>query len=249
MNPFRQLKRYLIYKIKNKINIDSNVNFKSSKIDEYFKYFDSDKGSKWKKNKHVGHGYSEFYEKHLNIFKNQKINILEIGSFAGASAASFIKYFPLSTVYCLDINLTNFKFVSKNIKVFGLDISKKPMVNRFYKKAAILQETEYFDIIIDDGSHKLSDIIIALSIFFKNLKPGGFYILEDFKFPNYYPHLYDCHEKKIDEILFCLKNKKKFNSNILDDKMIQYLIDFTEDTFLYRGLLENSDIAFIKKLN
>ena len=83
MNPFRQLKRYLIYKIKNKIDIDTNVNFKSSKIDEYFKYFDSDKGSKWKKNKHVGHGYSEFYEKHLNIFKNQKINILEIGSGRG----------------------------------------------------------------------------------------------------------------------------------------------------------------------
>ena len=73
MNPFRQLKRYLIYKIKNKINIDSNVNFKSSKIDEYFRYFDTDKGSKWKKNKNVGHGYSEFYEKHLNIFKNQKL--------------------------------------------------------------------------------------------------------------------------------------------------------------------------------
>jgi len=46
-----------------------------------------------------------------------------------------------------------------------------------------------------------------------------------------------------------LKNKKKFNSNILNDEMIQYLIDFTEDIFLYRGLLENSDIAFIKKLN
>jgi len=34
--------------------------------------------------------------------------------------------------------------------------------------------------------------------------------LEEFKFPNYYPHLYDCSENKIDEILNCLKNKKKF---------------------------------------
>ena len=249
MNTFRQLRRYLVYKIKNKVDIDLNVNLNNLEIDELFKYFGSDKATTWKKGKDVGHGYSEFYEKHLNIFKNKKINILEIGSFAGASASSFVKYFPLSTVYCLDINLTNFKFISKNIKVFGLDVSKKSMINKFYQKIKISQETEHFDIIIDDGSHKLSDIIISLNIFFRNLKSGGFYVLEDFKFPNYYPHLYDCSEKKIDEILSCLKNKKKFNSNILSDQMIQYLLNFTGDVFQHKGLLENSDIAFIKKLN
>ena len=197
----------------------------------------------------MAHGYSEFYEQHLNFFKNKKINILEIGSFAGASAATFVKYFPSATIYCLDINLTNFKFISKNIKVFGLDVSKKSMISKFYKKIKISHETEYFDIIIDDGSHKLSEIIISLNTFFKNLKPGGFYVLEEFKYPNFYPHLDDCPENKIDEILSCLKNKKKFNSNILSDEMIQYLLNFTEDIFQHRGLVKNSDIAFIKKLN
>ena len=249
MNPFRQLKRYLIFRLKNKVNIDLNTNLNSSKIDELFKYFGSDKATTWQKDKEIGHGYSEFYEKHLNIFKNKKINILEIGSFAGASAASFVKYFPLSTVYCLDINLTNFKFISKNMKIFGLDVSKKRMIRKFYQKINISHETEYFDIIIDDGSHKLSNIIISLNTFFRNLTPGGFYVLEDFKFPNYYPHLYDCSENKIDEILNCLKNKKKFSSNILSEEMIQYLLKFTDDIFQYRGLLESSDISFIKKLN
>ena len=197
----------------------------------------------------MGHGYSEFYEQHLNFFKNKKINILEIGSFAGASAATFVKYFPSAMIYCLDINLTNFKFISKNIKVFGLDVSKKSMINKFYQKIKISQEIEHFDIIIDDGSHKLSDIIISLNTFFRNLTPGGFYVLEDFKFPNYYPHLYDCSENKIDEILNCLKNKKKFSSNILSEEMIQYLLNFIEDIFEHRGLLEDSDIAFIKRLN
>jgi len=226
-----------------------NTNLNSSKIDELFKYFGSDKATTLQKDKETGHGYSEFYEKHLNIFKNKKINILEIGSFAGASAASFVKYFPLSTVYCLDINLTNFKFISKNMKIFGLDVSKKRMIRKFYQKINISHETEYFDIIIDDGSHKLSNIIISLNTFFRNLTPGGFYVLEEFKFPNYYPHLYDCSENKIDEILNCLKNKKKFSSNILSEEMIQYLLKFTDDIFQYRGLLENSDISFIKKLN
>ena len=134
-----------------------------------FRHYGSDKATTWKNGKDIGHGYSKFYEKHLNIFKNKRINILEIGSFAGASAASFVKYFPLSTVYCLDINLTNFKFISKNIKIFGLDVSQKLLINKFYQKINISHETEYFDIIIDDGSHKLSDIITSLNTFFKNL--------------------------------------------------------------------------------
>ena len=53
-----------------------------------------------------------FFLKHrYNLINKQLINcskILEIGSFSGASAASFVKYLPFSTVYCLDINLTNF---------------------------------------------------------------------------------------------------------------------------------------------
>ena len=249
-NPIRQLKRYLIYKCKSKTNIDGLFeDFNNLNIDEIFKYFNTDKATTWNEGKDTGHGYSEFYEKYLKTFKNKKINILEIGSFSGASAASFAKYFPLSTIYCLDVNLTNFKFISKNIKVFGLDISQSSLINKFYKKINISHETEYFDIIIDDGSHKLSDIIISLNIFFKNLRPGGFYILEDFKFPNYYSHLNDCSEKKIDEILICLKYKKKFTSNIISLKMIQYLLNFIEDIFEHKGLLEDSDIAFIKRLN
>lgn len=249
LNPFRKIKRYLIYKLKKKINIDSINYLETSKIDELFKFFDSDKGTRWKKNQEIGHGYSQFYEKHLNVFKNEKINILEIGSFAGASAASFVKYFPSSKVYCLDINLTNFKFFSKNIKVFGLDISNELMINEFYKKINIFPESKFFDIIIDDGSHKLSDILKSLNSFFKNLKSGGIYILEDYKFPNYYSHLNDCSENKIDEVIDFIKNKKVFKSEILSSNTINNLIKQTDHIYQYKGLLENSDISFLKKLN
>ena len=167
LNPFRKFKRYLIYKIRSKKNIDNLIkDFKYLNIDEVFRYFGTDKATKWKEEKEIGHGYSKFYEKHLNIFKNKKINILEIGSYAGASAASFVKYFPLSTVYCLDINLTNFRFSSKKMKVFGLDISNKRMIKQFYEKINIMSDTQHFDIIIEDGSHKLSDILLSLNIFF-----------------------------------------------------------------------------------
>lgn len=166
MNLFRQLKRYLIYKYKIKTNIDKiSQNFNDLSINEIFKYFNTDKGSSWNANEQ-GHGYSTYYEKHLNLLKNKEIKILEIGSYSGASAASFAKYFPLSKIYCLDINIKNFKFSSERINVFGLDISKKTMLNKFYKKANILNDEKYFDIIIDDGSHKLSDILISINEFF-----------------------------------------------------------------------------------
>ena len=36
-------------------------------------------------------------------FQQKKINLLEIGSFSGASAASFAKYFSNSSIFCIDI--------------------------------------------------------------------------------------------------------------------------------------------------
>ena len=42
-----------------------------------------------------------------------------------------------------------------------------------------------FDLIIDDGSHNLSDIFLGLKIFLKYLKSKGFYIIEVLAF-NYY---------------------------------------------------------------
>lgn len=247
LNPFRKLKRFLYYKLKKKINIDLDKKLENLPIDELFQYFNCDKAKKWKNG--TGHGFSDFYEKHLTSFKNKKINILEVGSFSGASAASFVKFFPLSKVYCLDINLTNFKYSSKKIEVFGLDISEKEMLNKFYKLINISKETQYFNIIIDDGSHKLGDIVTALNSLYKNLKSGGLYIIEDFKYPNYYKHLNDCAELKVDQILDCLKNKKKFKSNILTRENIDYISKSIEEISYYKGLCKDSDIAFIKRLN
>jgi SAM-dependent methyltransferase len=247
LNPFRQFKRFLIYKIKKKINIDLKIDQENLSINELFQFYKTDKADQWENN--LGHGFSKYYEKYFKNFKNKKIKILEVGSFSGASAASFIKFLPFSQVYCLDINISNFKFYSKNIKVFGLDISKKKMVKKFYKKINILSETKFFDIIIDDGSHKLSDLIISLNTFYKNLKPGGLFVIEDFKHPNYYKHLHDCSELDMFEIINQIKRKKKFNSNILSKEVISDILSSIEFINTYRGIKKDSDIAFLKKLD
>ena len=62
--------------------------------------------SEFKKNI-PGHGFSQYYEKKFNEIKNKDIKILEVGSYAGASAAAFVKYFYKVKVFCFDINISN----------------------------------------------------------------------------------------------------------------------------------------------
>jgi len=42
-----------------------------------------------------------------------------------------------------------------------------------------LASTEFFDIVIDDGSHAQSDVISSFSVLFELLAPGGLYVVED----------------------------------------------------------------------
>ena len=199
-----------------------------------------------KKNK-KGHGFSKFYTKHLDKFKNDKINILEIGSFAGASAAAFVKYFPKSKVFCFDINISNFKYMSENINVYGLDINKNYKVDKTLKKIFENYKFKKFDIIIDDGSHYLSDILFSLNFFFKHLKEKGIFIIEDFKHPNYYEYNKDVEDILIDDLLEKLKKKTYFKSSIIDREGQTYLINKIDQIINYKGNLTDSDICFIKK--
>ncbi len=247
MNFFSLYKRKLLYKIRKKTDIDLDDSFNEKSLEDIFAYYGTDKANFWREKNSKGHGYSKYYEKHFKQIRNQKVNILEIGSYSGASAASFSKYFPNSKIFCLDINISNFKFSSNKIHVFGTDVSSSKMISNFYKEINISSEENFFDIIIDDGSHKLSDILFSLNSFYKNLKKNGFYVIEDFMFPNYFEHLNDVDELKIDELAERIRNKKKFNSNIIEDKLKNYFKNKNNIVNVYKGNLSNSDIVFFQK--
>ena len=57
---------------------------------------------------------------------------------------------------------------------------------RNYLKINSKTNSSFFDVIIDDGSHYLSDILYSLKTLFKYIEKGGLYIIEDYKHPNYY---------------------------------------------------------------
>ena len=246
MNFFSLFKRNLIYKFKKKISID-NDKIDSDSIDYLFHEYGSDKANIFKLTQKPGHGYSIFYEKKLQKYKNKNLNILEIGSYAGASAAAFLKYLPNSKIYCFDVNISNFKYKSKNIKVFGIDINNQKKVEKILHKIFSEQKIFDFDLIIDDGSHYLSDILISLKIFFKYLKNSGLYVIEDYKHPNYYEYNRNIKHILIDEFLNNLSNKKISSSNIFKENDQKKLISSIEKIENFKGNLDDSDITFITK--
>ena len=53
-------------------------------------------------------------------------------------------------------------------------------------------------------------MLFSLNFFFKHLEKNGFFILEDYKFPNYYNYNKNIDEILIDELIEKIKLKKKF---------------------------------------
>ena len=104
-----------------------------------------------------------------------------------------------------------------------------------------------FDIIIDDGSHNLSDILAALKFFFKYLKKKGLYIIEDFKHPNYYSYNKNINHILVDEFFKNLEKKNTFNSNIFNKNEQLDFMDMINKIEIYKGNLNDSDISFISK--
>ena len=246
MNFFSLFKRNLIYKLKNKILIDSDQ-IDLNSLDQLFHHYGSDKADIFKFTNKQGHGYSKFYEKKLLNFKNKKINILEIGSYAGASAAALVKYLPNSNVFCFDVNISNFTYRSKKIHVFGFDINNEKKLKKIINKIFNQFQFKEFDIIIDDGSHNLSDILVTLKYLFRLVKNSGLYIIEDFKHPNYYQYNRNINHILIDEFLKNLQEKKISNSNLLNEEMQRSLINSIEKIEVFKGNLSDSDISFIEK--
>ncbi len=244
MNFFSLFKRKILYKFKKKLNIDNDT-INTDNLDELLNYYGSDKAEIFRATKEKGHGFSKFYSNKLSHLRDKDINILEIGSYSGASAAAFKKYFRNSKIYCFDINISNFIYSSKDINVFGLDINDKKKLDKTLQEIGVKQE--YFDLIIDDGSHNLSDILFSIKYLFKHLTKNGVYIIEDFKHPNYYKYNRNIDHVLIDRILDNFKNKIFFQSNIISRADQNYFFENIKKIEIFKGNLKDSDISFIEK--
>ena len=252
MKKITRFYKKITFNFKSKINVDKILNNFSS-LDEIFNYFGTDKGTNVKnqydKNSDliIGHGFAQFYEKHLSIFKNQKFDLLEIGTWHGASSAAFTIYFTQANIYGVDRNF-KFNFKSNRIKFINCDLT----IEKEFKDLQKIIDNKTFKVIIDDGSHILTHIIKNLKFFLKRVESNCYYIIEDFNAPKDQLHLNDGNNEEIfiEEMLLKIKNKEYFKSKILNQKDQDYLFENIESIYTYEGNLKkplSSNIAFLKK--
>jgi demethylmacrocin O-methyltransferase len=125
--------------------------------------------------------YNGVYEKYLSPIKDEVKLLCEIGIGGfwgdvgwvhGNSLKVFRDYFKNAEILGLDI--AKFEITDlERITIDWIDQSKRELVEEYSKKLS------NYDIILDDGSHNVYDQQITLAHFFKSLKSGGIYVLED----------------------------------------------------------------------
>ena len=129
---------------------------------------------------HKWEHYLPLYHKHFKQYRNDaspknKIKLLEIGIFMGGSLDLWNAYFGSENceIYGVDINPDCKQFENDNIKILIGDQDDEMFLD------SIVNTTGPFDIIIDDGGHRMHQQIISLEKLFSHVKPGGIYLCED----------------------------------------------------------------------
>ena len=124
------------------------------------------------------HEFTEFYYDYFNQLKsrNEKIYILEIGVYQGASLKMYNEFFEHNCeVYAIDIDFSINEYEADNVHLFKFDATQKDNLDKFFEEIGDIK----FDFILDDGSHWPKHQYATLLYTYKHLKEDGKYILED----------------------------------------------------------------------
>lgn len=129
---------------------------------------------------YVLHGYTPFYDREFDKWRDEPIRLLEIGLNVGASIKLWLEYFTKAKIVGFDI--ADFQF--------GMPIDEG-LLHRFsfvkgnqfspYDLQRFVEDQPMFDIIIDDGSHASGPIIMSFQYLWSKVNPGGYYCIEDFR--------------------------------------------------------------------
>lgn len=188
------------------------------KISEILDKYDSDKNAGVRDG--VGHTYGEAFDDIFSAFdSNSKLNFLEIGVQKGGSLLAWKEYFKNAEVTGVDIKDSRVKkYISKDVSFILSDIRK--VDSSIFKEKGL-------DIIVDDGSHYLKDVLFVVKNYVDLLNNQGVLIIEDVQAPpkwlfwinsvllfkkNFEIILYDLRDKgEYDNFIICIK---KVDSNI-----------------------------------
>ena len=196
---------------------------------------------------------ADCYHENLKELKNKKLDILEIGLAKGGGIASLYFYFPNSNLIGVDNNPFRIRYKSNRIRSIYVDTSSKKILQNLTNHL-----NQKFDIIIDDCGHRLIDQILSFSENFKNLKKGGFYIVEDLNYPELHKMYNPTNEvvnlktilKKInlgEEIFTQFMQKDEIEYIKKNIENIKFYKTKNKEPYLIHDLYDHSEITFIKR--
>ena len=152
---------------------------------------------------HTGEGilkwsnYGDIYDKHFAPFRDQPINILEIGVLKGGSMRLWEKYFPKANIFGIDIDKDCLQYQSDRTKIFIGDQGDVSFLRNVKAKVPRI------DILIDDGSHRAKDQKTTFDEMYYHVRKPGVYLIEDIEL-NYWPSK---DKDKPDNFMTYMKNK------------------------------------------
>lgn len=118
----------------------------------------------------AGHGYVRHYERYLRPLRSREIRVLEIGTREGASLRMWSDWFSRADVIGLDIDEVHVD--APRVRTIVGDQADPLVLERLVGLGP-------FDVVIDDGSHRGSDIIATFQALFSSVRSGGWYVIED----------------------------------------------------------------------
>ena len=124
----------------------------------------------------IKHNYTEFYGDLLEKFVGKSPDVLEVGVRWGGSLWTWKDFFgDGSNIYGADIDLKPYRF----------DTNPQIHLECCNAYSDTPFESQLFDVIIDDGSHRLEDQKKFINQYVSRLKRGGILIIEDIQSVEY----------------------------------------------------------------
>jgi SAM-dependent methyltransferase len=119
--------------------------------------------------------YFDVYETWFSKFRNKSPRVLEIGVQNGGSADMWLEFFGQGTqLVGVDIDPRCLQHAKKDLHVVIGDQGSENFWQDFFKV-----HSQPFDIVIDDGSHRMHDMKLTFAMVNQHVADGGIYLIED----------------------------------------------------------------------
>jgi cephalosporin hydroxylase len=120
--------------------------------------------------------YFPIYERYLSKWINQDVVLLEIGVSTGGSLSLWKQYLGnRSKIIGIDVNHSCSAHVNKELDIHVRIGDQK---NQEFLRE-LIKEFGLFDVIIDDGGHKMDQLWASFEVLYPSLSKNGVYIAED----------------------------------------------------------------------